>query len=573
MQTPRLMKLCGRLPSARAVDTRDAGATMPTPPRAAAAPGWLGTGACSVGEDPSAVPGGTVRPGLRFIGIVLVVFGVVVLGGVPTSAVARSHPIAAAPNVAYASYWGGSGGEGCETTPGADGSLYVTCGTESPNLPRVGAIQSYQGQEDGYVAKLDRSGKHIVYATYLGSPGQDEIDSAAVDAQGNLYISGFAANGFPTTRGAYDTTLNGGADCCGGLLGDAFVAKLSADGSRLLYSTFVGGSSAEQAPALALNHNGSVVIVGKTGSADFPTTAGAVGSTFQGGTGMFEDVPADAFAAKLSPSGSRLVYSTYLGGSADDVGNGVALDHAGNAYYAGFTASPEFPTTPGALKTSLEPGTTLNGFVTKLDRAGRLKWSTYLGGNRRDSAWGIGVDSSRHVYVSGSTIGAFPVTASAAQPAFGGVRDWFVTRLDRSGSSLDWATYLGGSDFDGLSPTLRVDQRGHADVVGPTVSTDFPTTQNAFQPANAGGFDLGVVQLDRHGHLLFSSYLGGSSDEDNGASAPGLDKRGNFYVGGVTSSTDFPVTPGAIQPTYGGGDIDGLIAKVTLTRRSWMDGP
>ncbi len=357
------------------------------------------------------------------------------------------------------------------------------------------------------------------------------------------------------------------------MLGDAFVAKFSPDGSRLLYSTFIGGSSAEGAPALALNHDGSVVIVGITGSADFPTTPGAVGSTFHGGTGTFQNVPADAFAAKLSPSGSRLIYSTYLGGSADDVGSGVALDDAGNAYYAGFTASPEFPTTPGTLKTALEPGTTLNGFVTKLDSAGRLKWSSYLGGNGDDSATGIGVDSSRHVYVSGSTIGGFPVTAKAAQSAFGGARDWFVTRLDRSGSSLDWATYLGGSDFDGFSPKLRVDQQGHADVVGPTASTDFPTTPNAFQPANAGGFDLGIVQLDRKWRLLFSSYLGGSGHDENGGAVPGLDQRDNFDVSGVTNSTDFPVTPVAIQPTFGGGDIDGLLAKVTFPRSSRMHAP
>jgi hypothetical protein len=498
------------------------------------------------------------RP-LRFIRVVLVVVALCVLGGVPTSAVARSLD----PKVAYASYWGGSGTEGCETTPGADGSLYATCGTDSPNLPRVGGFQSYQGQDDGYVAKLDRSGKHIVYATYLGSPGEDDIGGAVVDARGHLYVSGFAANGFPTTPGAYDTTFNGA--------GDAFVAELSADGSRLLYSTFVGGSGHEGAGALALDHDGSVLITGSTGSADFPTTPGAVQPTFHGGTGTFDDGPADAFAAKLSPSGSRLTYSTYLGGSADDGGNGVALDHAGNAYYAGSTASPDFPTTPGALKTSLQPGTTLIGFVTKLDPAGRLKWSTYLGGNGLDSASGIGVDSSRHVYVSGTTIGGFPVTAGAAQGTSGGARDWFVAKLDRRGASLDWATYLGGSDFDQFSPTLRVDQWGHADIVGPTASTDFPTTPNAFQPANAGGLDLGIVQLDRHGRLLFSSYLGGSGDDEG--SATGLDERGNLYAGGVTSSTDFPVTPGAIQRTYGGGEIDGLIAKVTLPRWSRMDAP
>ena len=237
------------------------------------------------------------RP-LRFIRVVLVAVALFVVGGVPTSAVARSHPVPVDPKVAYATYWGGSGAEGCEPTSGADGSLYVTCGTNSPNLPRVGGIQSYQGEDDGYVAKLDRTGKHIIYATYLGSPGEDDLEGAVVDARGHLYVSGFAANGFPTTPGAFDTTFNGAHD--------AFVAELSADGSRLIYSTFIGGSSQEAAPALALDHDGSVMITGSTGSVDLPTTPGAVQSTFHGGTGTPDDVPTDAFAARLDPSGSRL---------------------------------------------------------------------------------------------------------------------------------------------------------------------------------------------------------------------------------------------------------------------------
>src|SRR3954454_463137 len=222
-------------------------------------------------------------PTSRFAHVVLVAVALFVVGGVASSAVARSRPLTGGPKVAYASYWGGSDAEGCEPTPGADGSLYVTCGTDSPSLPRVGGIQSYQGQEDGYVAKLDRTGRHIVYATYLGSPGQDEIDSAAVDARGHLYVSGFAADGFPTTPGAFDTTFNGA--------GDAFVAELSPDCTRLLYSTFVGGSGQEGAGALALNHDGSVTITGSTGSADFPTTPGAVQPIFHGGTGTGDDGP------------------------------------------------------------------------------------------------------------------------------------------------------------------------------------------------------------------------------------------------------------------------------------------
>ena len=245
--------------------------------------------------------------------VLLAAVALFVLGGVPTSAVARSRPVPVDPKVAYASYWGGSGDEGCEPTSGADGSLYVTCGTDSPNLPRVGGIQSYQGQDDGYVAKLDRSGKHIIYATYLGSPGEDDIEAPSWTPA----ATSTSAASLPTAsrRRLAPTTPPSTA------LGDAFVAELSADGSRLLYSTFIGGSGQEAAPALALDHDGSVVITGSTGSADFPTTPGAVQSTFHGGTGTSEDVPTDAFAAKLDPSGSRLVYSTYLGGSADDGGS------------------------------------------------------------------------------------------------------------------------------------------------------------------------------------------------------------------------------------------------------------
>src|SRR4051794_20625975 len=148
---------------------------------------------------------------------------------------AWASDVRSAPQVAFASYLGGSSAEGCEFTRGPDGSLYATCGTESPDLPRVGGVQSHQGLEDGYIMKLDPSGRRIIYATYLGSSGQDEIDSLAVDAQGHLYVTGFADEGFPTTPDAFDRTFNGHSDCCDGQFGDAFVAKLSADGSRLLY--------------------------------------------------------------------------------------------------------------------------------------------------------------------------------------------------------------------------------------------------------------------------------------------------------------------------------------------------
>ena len=430
------------------------------------------------------------------------------------------------------------------------------------------------GEEDVYVAKLDRTGRRLIYATYLGGPGLDEGDAGVVDREGHLYVSGFAGPGFPTTQGAFDQTFNGDGNCCGGFASDAFIAKLSSDGSRLVYSTYLGGSSGERANILALGRDGSVSATGFTGSADFPTTPGALRATFGGGSGTFEGIPLDSYAVRLDPTGSRLVYSTYLGGSADDNGNDVAVDDAGNAYYVGTTQSADFPTTPGSLQPTLQPGSPAqDAYVTKLDKHGNLVWSTYVGGPQRDRGSAVDIGKHGDVYVSGTTRGDFPVSAHAAQTAFGGGRDWFLAKLDRSGAALDWSTYLGGSDLDGeIDNGMRVDRHGNADVVGMTASSDFPTTPDAFQAHNAGGSDIAIAQFDRNGRLRFSSYLGGSGNDDTGGSAPAVDRRGDVFVAGATDSVDFPVSAGAVQPAYGGGPIDGILLEVSLGRDDGNDG-
>ena len=205
--------------------------------------------------------------------------------------------------------------------------------------------------------------------------------------------------------------------------------------------------------------------------------------------------------------------------------------------------------------------------MTKLDHGGRLVWSTFLGGDLRDRGSSIGVGPGGDVFLSGSTRGDFPVTPGAAQGVFGGARDWFVARLDRSGSAVDWSTYLGGSDLDGdIDTGLAVDAHRHVDVIGMTASTDFPTTPDAIQHANAGVVDIAIAQLDRNGRLLFASYLGGSGIDDTTGGAPALDRQGHVYFGGITTSTDFPVTSAAVQPAYGGGDIDAFLVKLDLGR-------
>ena len=291
--------------------------------------------------------------------------------------------------------------------------------------------------------------------------------------------------------------------------------------------------------------------------------------------GRHGDVPGrsgDTFAARLNPCGSQLVYSTYLGGSADDVGSGVVLDRAGNAYYAGFTVSPEFPATPGALKTSLEPGTTLIGFVTTLDSAGRMKWSTYLGGNGRDSAWGIGVNSSPHVYVSGARIGGFPVTAEApSQEPSVAARP--VRREARPlGLLAGMGDVPGRQCLRGVFPDAARRPRGHADVVGPTASTTSrrPRTRSN-PPTPAAGPRHRPARPQRAPAVLLvprrqrRRRQRGRGSRARPAGQP-LRRRGDQLDRLPGHSRRDP-------PTYGGGEIDGLLAKVTLTRSSRMDAP
>jgi hypothetical protein len=311
---------------------------------------------------------------------------------------------------------------------------------------------------------------------------------------------------------------------------------------------------------------GNAYVTGFTVSADFPTTAGAFQPVFHG-------TPArQSFVAKLNPTGTALVYSTYLGGSGFDRTNGIAVDGAGNAYVTGVTGSTNFPTTAAAFQPASGGGS--NAFVTKLDPAGAvLVYSTYLGGSGNDEGFGIAVDSAGHAYVTGFTSSPnFPTTVGAFDGTLGGTNDAFVTKLNPTGSALVYSSYLGGSGSD-LGLGIAMDSAGNAYVSGRTSSPDFPTTAGAFQPAFGGGTnDAFVTKLDPTGSaLVYSTYLGGSGSDP--AAAIAVDGAGNAYVTGTTSSPNFPTTAGAFQPTLTGirdafvakiptATIEGLIAEV-----------
>jgi len=388
----------------------------------------------------------------------------------------------------------------------------------------------------------------LSYSTYLGGSGVDQSLGIAVDSSGHAYVTGFTTStNFPTTPGAFQTTAPGGVV-------DAFVAKLNAAGSALLYCTYLGGSGVDQGFGVAVDSGGHAYVTGFTNSMNFPTTLVAFRTTSGGG--------AHAFVTKLNPTGSGLVYSTYLGGSSNDRGLGIAVDSGGHAHVTGLTNSTNFPTTPGTFQTTSGGG--VHAFVTKLNPTGSgLVYSTYLGGSGSDQGQGIAVGSGGHAYVTGSTSSTnFPTTTNAIQPASGGGEDAFVTMLNSTGTGLVYSTYLGGSgDEEGKG--IAVDSRGHAYVTGFTSSINFPRTTGAFQaiaPVKVplGGHGAFVAALNPLGTgLVYSSYLGGSGEDVGFGIA--LDGSYSAYFTGLTNSINFPTTAGAYQttdpvPIMGSGD-------------------
>jgi len=398
------------------------------------------------------------------------------------------------------------------------------------------------------VAAYDRSQPLVIdpvlsYSTYLGGSGLDGGNGIAVDAEGNAYVVGYtSSSNFPTTAGASQTSFGGGTGF------DTFVTKLNPTGSALVYSTYLGGSGTDFGRRIAVDAGGNAYVVGQTTSNNFPTTAGAFKTSFGGGY-------SDAFLTKLNPSGSALVYSTYLGGSGEDDGSGISVDADGNAYMAGFTQSADFPATAGAFQTTFGGGYG-DAYVTKLDPTGSaLVYSTYLGGSDSDAAGNpaLAVDASGNAYVTSETVSTdFPTTAGAFQATLGGFQNVFVTKLDPTGSALVYSTYLGGSITDS-SQAIAVDADGNAYVTGSTTSTDFPTTAGAFQTSFRGGRnDAFVTKLNPAGSaLVYSTYLGGSDRE--GGSSIAVDAAGNAFVTGSTTSSDFPTTVTSFQTTFGGG--------------------
>ncbi|MBK6315247.1 MAG: SBBP repeat-containing protein [Blastocatellia bacterium] len=451
------------------------------------------------------------------------------------------------PVLSYSAYVAGGGDEsGAGITVDAAGSAYLAGGSSSLDFPTTaGTIsQTLAGSTDGFVAKLTPDGSGYAFSTYVGGIADEGIARAVVDAAGNIYIcGGTASTDFPTTIGAFDTSFSGGSF-------DGFVAKLAPGAASILYSSYLGGSGDDGAASIAIDSGGNAYITGGSTSSNYPTTPGAFDTSNISLVGL-----PDAIVTKINPTGTALVYSTYLGAAFNlEAGAAIAVDSSGFAYVGGAT-NGGCPTKAGSFDTSFNGGS-FDGFISKVNTTGTdLVYSTYLGGSDEDYVFSLAIDGSGNAYATGFTPSAnFPVL-NAFQPAIGGGFDAYVTKLNTAGSALVYSSYLGGTGNEGLTSAggtelqiaggIAVDGTGNAYLTGFTDSIDFPVVA-AWQPARAGGFDAFVVKVNAAGSAkVYASYLGGALEERGLGIA--VDSAGAAYVTGFTVSTNFPTTAGAVR--------------------------
>lgn len=479
-----------------------------------------------------------------------------------------NRPLIIDPVFTYSVLLGGTGQfeEGSGIAVDSSGAAYVTGYTQSATFPTVNPLQNtFGGNADAFVIKLNAAGTALVYSTYLGGSGSDNGRGITVDPLGSAYVTGNTnSTDFPTPPGAFP---NSGQS--------AFVAKLNSSGNALVYSVFLGGSRGSTASAaVSVDSAGSAYVTGRTDAPDFPTTRGAFQSTF-GGSGSDAGLVGDAFVTKVSAAGNVLIYSTFLGGGGADGGNAVAVDGVGNAFVTGSTRSSNFPVTPGAFQpVYASPPSNPQGdaFVTKFNGGGTgIIYSTYLGGNGDDSGNAIAVDVAGNAFVAGYTWSTnFPVV-NAFQRSLSSVvaSDAFVTNLNPAGTGLVYSTYFGGQQGTSggagtIGTAIAVNASGAVYITGQTGARDFPTTADAQQARftvsnNGAQVSAFVTKFNASGTgPSYSTYLSGSGAASGKAVA--VDSLDSVYVTGFTDSTDFPAV--RIDSSVLGGTRHFFVAKI-----------
>ncbi len=520
------------------------------------------------------------------------------------------------PSLDYATYIGGNGDdEAYGIAIDSSGNFYITGESDSTSgFP--GSNPPFSGPDgvyESFVVQITSNGS-LGYTTFVGGSTGDALGSAIAvtsSATPSVYVAGITtATDLPTTPGVVqpDSGSPAGSNCTTSQTTttpctDGFVFQLNSSGAPT-YVTYLGGSNDDGAFGIAIDASGNAYVTGFTFSSDFPTK-NPIASTLN------NNVPSsppyeDAFVSEINPAGTAFVYSTYLGGMNNDFGSGIAVDKNNAAYVAGSTYSSDFPVSTGAYQTGCGTNGYCNAgsglifsdaFVTKIAASGTaLSYSTYLGGSSDDFGMALNLDAAANIYITGETTDDNPHVTTGDFPVVGGFEtkygngnasagsNAFISEITPAGhgaSDLLYSSYLGGSTADaGLG--LAVDATGNAFVTGSTLSSDFPTA-NAFQTSLNGNSDAFVSYVVPGGSSLgYSSYLGGSGDEDYDSSSSAF-LGGAAYVSitapetaevfltgatsspSTTSSTQFPVTASALQTTYGGDPFDAFAATVTGT--------
>jgi len=455
----------------------------------------------------------------------------------------KNKPVTIDPVLIYSTYLGGYSQDGAlGIAVDSQGNAFVAGFTLSTDFPLKNPIKAKLsgGDSDAFIAKISASGTELIYSTYLGGSDYDVAEGIAVDSQGNAYVAGETRSTDFPLKNPIQANLGG--------VNDAFITKISASGTELIYSTYLGGLDGDKAWGIAVDSQGNAYVAGETRSTDFPLK-NPIQANYGGGNW-------DAFTAKICASGTELIYSTYLGGGGEDHAIGIAVDSQGNAYVVGWTDSSDFP-----LKNPIQAGFGGGGqdgdaFITKISASGNeLIYSSYLGGSSNDYANGIAVDSQGNAYIVGETGSTnFPLR-NPIQAIIKGYYDVFIAKLNSFGTEIIYSTYLGGW-HDEFGEGIAIDFEGNAYIAGYTDSSNFPL-KNPIQPNFIEPGDAFISKISASGtELIYSTYLGGGS----WGKCIAVDSQGNAYVAGRAYSTNFPLK-NPIQPILNGSD-DAFIAKI-----------
>jgi len=481
----------------------------------------------------------------------------------------QEYPLIIDPGLVYSTYFGGSEWEwGYHSTVDSNGCVYITGQTGSIDLPTKNPYDdTYNGNYDAFLTKFSSEGNNLEYSTFIGGSSYDSSKDVAVDNKGNAYVTGWTqSSDFPMVN-SYDDIF--------APVEDVYVAKISASGNELLYSTYLGGEESdmeglEDSMGIEVDINGCAYVVGTTTCYDFPVE-NAFDDTYNG---IF-----DVFITKLSSKGDTLEYSTFLGGLFQEEGFCIAVDNDGCAYVSGYTWSVDFPM-QNPFDGHMELNDSEEIFVTKLSPQGNsLIYSTYFGGSGLDESHDITVDDNGCVYLTGQTQSKDLPTKNAFDDTFNGfTTDAFLTKFSPQGNTLKYSTFLGGKpkvagDWEDDGFAIAVDKKGCAYIAGATGWTyDFPVVNAYDSTFNGGILDGFVAKFSRNGeNLIYSTYLGGS--EYDIATGIDVDDKGCAYVFGPTRSADFP-TANAFDDSYNGNrdfyvtklpeDGGGIVVKPTF---------